>query len=204
MYLLAFAIDRFEVTNEKYQEFAELVGGEVPRFSDEPSYTAWFEPDRPVVGVSWFAAHDYCAWAGLRLPTEAEWEKAARGIDGRAYPWGDRSGDCAGCLMGEGPPLPVGSRADDVSPYGVHDMGFNVVEWVMDWYDHRYYEVSPYRDPPGPVRGVNGWRVARGGSYGWDAFPWGSATGRLRGSPGNRSMNKGFRCAKSVDAARAD
>ena len=79
------------MTNEKYQEFAELVGGEVPRFSDEPSYTAWFEPDRPVVGVSWFAAHDYCAWAGLRLPTEAEWEKAARGIDGRAYPWGDRS-----------------------------------------------------------------------------------------------------------------
>jgi iron(II)-dependent oxidoreductase len=196
-FLDSFYIDVYEVTNEHYDAFVAVTGRGEPRLRRSEQWAEWFVPRNPVVGVSWYDANQYCQWAGLRLPTEAEWEKAARGVDARYYPWGNSRDECAGCNRSEGPPLPVGSRSMDISPYDVFDMGFNVSEWVSDWYDHLYYQHSPSENPMGPTQGVNGWKIHRGGSFEWDAFPWGSVTGRQPNDPYMRVMNVGFRCASS-------
>lgn len=203
VYLDAFSIDKYEVTNTLYKPSMDATRYPAPSHWTNTSFNS---SAQPVVGVSWYEAEAYCRWAGKRLPTEAEWEKAARGTDGRKYPWGNEepdnskanygqplSGGPAARLVGKRKTTPVGSYPSGVSTYGVHDMAGNVWEWVADWYDGNYYQRAPGRNPKGPDSGQ--FRVFRGGS--WIDDP-GSArsSNRLWSHPGDRFSHVGFRCAQ--------
>lgn len=201
--LQAFHIDRFEVTNADFERFVEASGYRTTLERDSPDAaqswrTAAHSSGRakhPVVFVSWHDAHAYCAWAGKRLPTEAEWEKAARGSDGRRFPWGDEWDSTR--ANGERTlktTSAVGSYPRGASPYGVEDMAGNVWEWVADWYDESYYRRGPEVDPPGPTEGTA--RVIRGGSWRGDSFFLRSSY-RVGGTPDSRADYIGFRCARS-------
>ena len=159
------------VTNGQYRKFVEATGHPRPSFWDNDAFSA---PEQPVVGVSWSDAMTYCKWAGCRLPTEAEWEYAARGTDGRTYPWGNQPPDASRAVFGANSgqssvdrPGPVGQRPADRSPFGARDMAGNVNQWCADWYDEGYYRKSSKVDPKGPKRGLS--RVLRGGS--WQSSP---------------------------------
>lgn len=139
VFVAAFYIDKYEVTNKQYAKFISETGHRKPKFWDDPMLTA---PDQPVVGVNWEDAETYAAWVGKRLPTASEWEKAARGIDGRLYPWGNNydagrgNFDDGGGMDGSSDgyamaPAPVGNFMSGISPYGLHDMAGNVWEWVV-------------------------------------------------------------------------
>lgn len=183
----AFYIDTYETTNAEYRACVEAGVCTPPAFQDccaEPTNTEWpslypdyftnpdFD-DYPVTWLSFNQSATYCEWRGARLPTEAEWEKAARGTDGRTYPWGEeepRPG-LLNFMWGQGQfderpaynTTPVGSYPEGVSPYGVHDMLGNVYEWVADYYAPDAYANSPYENPTGPATGSN--QIARGGSF---------------------------------------
>jgi formylglycine-generating enzyme required for sulfatase activity len=176
VYLDAFWIDKTEVTNAQYRKCVEAGKCKAFRYADDPRFNG---EAQPVVGVSWDDAVAYAQWVGGRLPTEAEWEKAARGTDGRVYPWGnewdgrrlnfcdtkcefDLSKD-ASVDDGFAWTAPVGSYPAGASPYGALDMAGNVWELVADWYDSSYYFRSPGYKPAGPDSGA--YHVMRGGSW---------------------------------------
>jgi len=208
----AYAIDKYEVSNKDYGDFMKTTRHGAPAYWDDPRLNS---PNQPVVGVSWYDARAYCEYRGKRLPTEAEWEKAARGPDGNLYPWGDDF-DPAKANYGknhEGT-KPVDSYPEGVSHYGLHNMAGNAFEWVFDWYDPRYYsKLEPMVNPTGPEKPV--WiggtgtyvdlltlgekRVIRGGSW---VAPEGSvrSTHRFWNHPLNNSygVGLGFRCAKTA------
>ncbi len=244
VYLDAFWIDRTDVTNAMFALFvqatgyktdAEKVGAANAFIPSEGSWSVveganWQHPrglssdingldNHPVVQMSWNDAHTYCLWAGRQLPTEAQWEKAARGTDGRTYPWGN--GPVAGNLLnfadknlsvseadktiddGYQFTSPVGHYPDGASPYGALDMAGNVLQWVADWFSETYYASSPSRNPTGPLEpirplGPTGgpYRGMRGGSWYYPAWTARSAF-RGAGALSEVSDDFGFRCARS-------
>ena len=169
VYLDAYYIDKYEVTVGQFKKFCNATGGSMP---DQPSSKQG--DNHPVVNVTWYDASAYAFWAGKRLPTEAEWEKAARGTDGRKYPWGNEwngsycnhgsdASPWTDASDGYEHTAPVGSFPQGASPYGVMDMAGNVWEWCQDWYDKEYYQSSPSRNSTGPLSGS--FRVLRGGCW---------------------------------------
>jgi len=193
----AFWIDRTEVTNAMVARCVEAGKCKKP---GSVNFGAAEFADHPVVSVTWDEAKTYCEWAGRRLPTEAEWEKAARGTDGRTYPWGNDAPDSViGVPTGEGPAdtIAVGSVPADVSPYGALGMFTGVPTWIADWYDENYYANSPSKNPQGPPSAVQPpQRAIRGG--GWGAPPEFARLANRSGSlPDVRSAAIGFRCARS-------
>lgn len=195
VYLDAFYIDRTEVTRREFAAFLNTLGTNRRACGGYDCGHGWLVGGEeyaayPAMGVTWYGAQAYCAWVGKRLPTEAEWEKAARGTDGRRYPWGNE-------------PIPefleeyrepVGSRPGNASPYGMLDALGNVMEWVADWYDPAYYAYSPYANPLGPPSGEN--KVIRGPSTPGRMLTAG-VTLRWFDSPHVPFDIGGFRCAYS-------
>gem|GEM_PF-1387431 len=187
VYLNAFCMDKYEVTAAKYGEFAAAAGRKMP-----PQET-WSTEEHPVVNVDWNDASAYCAWAGKRLPSEAEWEKAARGGAVTRYSYGDdeKKLDEFAWHPGNsgGQAHPAGGKKPN--QYGLYDMAGNVWEWAADRYDAKYYAASPPENPAGPDSGTL--RVRRGGSWNFfDISPRPAARGS--DSPGVRSPSGGFRC----------
>ena len=198
VFLDSFYIDKFEVTNGRFAKFVEAIQSEPPwGFKDKE--TSVLHADRPVRWVNWMDAVGYCLWAGKRLPTEAEWEKAARGTDARTYPWGNDAPTTAHAVFGlkEGADTvsPIGNRDKGKSPYDVHDMAGNLYEWTTDWYDEQFYNKNPSINPKGPADGTA--KVQRGGSYANGAYRLRS-TFRTKGDPTEHDPNVGFRCAQDV------
>ena len=193
----AFYLDRREVTNGQYAKFCEATRRPLPEFWGVKQYHSGPDfPDHPVVGISWDDATAFAKWAGKRLPTEAEWEYAARGgMAGANYPNGDAI-DASQANINTPPPrkgaMAVGSFP--ANGYGLHDMAGNVCEWVEDFYDKDYYRQGPKEDPPGPGKGK--FRVIRGG--GWHSGGYCNRVYVRNALPqGWVDINVGFRCAKS-------
>lgn len=201
VYLEAYWIDRTEVTNEMYalcvndgacnppEHYAVIM--QVDYYGD-PRYANY-----PVIYVYWHYAETYCAWAEARLPTEAEWEKAARGTDGRTFPWGNTAPtvNLANYYETIGDLTEVGKYPSGASPYGALDLAGNVWEWVADWYDASIYSHSPVDNPGGPATGAE--RVIRGGGFVNMDYELRSTT-RFGNDPDEADVAIGFRCAHSA------
>ena len=205
VYLDAYYIDKYEVTNALYKACVDAGICDPPKESRSQTRSSYYGNslygNLPVIKVDWFMADKFCKWRGAQLPTEAQWEKAARGNDSRWYPWGNEDIDCGkanyrhsfdypGYCVGD--TTTVGSYESGVSPYGVYDMVGNVAEWVADFYDPTYYANSSFNNPTGPSSG--GQRVFRGDS--WSTY--GNVTTIRRGYNPSYSFNDlGFRCSHS-------
>lgn len=217
VYLDAYEIDKFEVTTVQFLKFV-LAMSRSPLIDWRYDGGNFQEAmaSHPVMHVSWYDAEAYCTWAGKRLPTSAEWEKAARGEDGRIYPWGNQPAGLSRANFGRGglsgpvrdrperlllypPIISVDKYENAVSPYGVFQMAGNVAEWTADWYDPNYYKTAPDRNPKGPEKGTQ--KAFRGG--GWiDSTP-SVRPAQRNGTDPNTKMNwLGFRCARDAKDAQ--
>jgi eukaryotic-like serine/threonine-protein kinase len=196
VYLDAFWIDQTEVTNAMYAKCVTAGACQAPastrsytrdRYYGNPEFDEY-----PVVYIAWNDARQYCEWAGRDLPTEAQWEKAARGTDGNIYPWGNAAPDKTRLNYTQevGDTTQVESYPTGASPYGALDMAGNMWEWVADWYGS--YSSVPSSNPTGPTSGTI--HMIRGGSWGSAAFS--VRTSARGGSPGNGNFYIGFRCAR--------
>ena len=198
VYLDAFWIDQTEVNHAMYNKCVEDGACEQ---SSSPRYDDLDFADHPVIIVNWYDANDYCEWAGRRLPTEAEWEKAARGgLEGALYPWGNEDPVCTpGAVNGaqwmdcSWSTVSVGTFAPN--GYGIFDVIGNVKEWVADWYEKDYLDEMPYENPTGPASGES--RVLRGDS--WAHTPLSKIAQRQSSSPTYENYDVGFRCAMDAD-----
>ena len=204
VYLNAFYLDKHEVTFSDFEIYLES------NFDKYPTITGWVDRkarpdmvDKPIFGLQWKRCRNYCSWRGKRMPTEAEWERAAKGKENRIYPWGneepDKSranfGKC--CFIQKGKLLTKsGYFKKGNTPEGVSDLGGNVAEWVSDWYDKKYYEKTPYKNPKGPKKGK--YHVIRGGA--WNSLPvYLRSSSRYGDSDSKDYYGIGCRCAKDAD-----
>lgn len=185
-------IDVFEVTNGMYKNCVRD-GACTPPAIVDPFYSQPLFYDYPVVYITWFQADQYCKWSGGNLPTEAEWEKAARGVNGDAYPWGTELPDQSNGNFGSSIGTIVSSYtySNGISPYGALNMSGNVREWVSDWFNPTYYQRTPANNPLGSSQGAN--RSLRGGSY-LDPADRITAFHRYSHEPESPGINRGFRC----------
>jgi formylglycine-generating enzyme required for sulfatase activity len=204
IHLDAFYIDQFEVTTARYARFLESTS-QVAQPEDWDRVDPTRASDLPVIGVNWHDAVAYCAWAQRRLPTEAEWEKAARGADERRYPWGNAPPTADHANFGNTAPdayagglSPVGQFEAGRSPYGAHDMAGNAAEWVSDWHSESF-NPSVARNPTGPPSGTA--KVIRGGGR-FDPAERITVTKRYFGGPELRREDVGFRCARDAPLPR--
>ena len=199
----AYYMDQYEVTGKDFEAYMD----DQPKV--HPTITGWYgrkvRPDmthKPVFGLTWKRCQNYCAWAGKRLPTEAEWERAAKGQEGRLYPWGNEPPDPSKanfgrcCFVMKGQVFKeVGELPAGKTPDNIYDLAGNVAEWVYDWYDKNYYEISPSKNPKGPKNGK--YHVIRGGA-------WNSLSGYMRSSSrygyndAKDFYGIGCRCVKSA------
>jgi formylglycine-generating enzyme required for sulfatase activity len=212
VFLDTFWIDKFEVTSEAFSEFLNAHPEESPRYIELGSavtiekINGRYQPRpglerRPANRISWYGADAFCRWQGKRLPTEAEWEKAARGTDERMFPWGNQwpANDRVTFRrkfkkLGFDVMEPVDGMSSGRSPYGVHQMAGNVWEWVADWYADDYYERSPVKNPQGPETGIS--KGIRGGNWYYKAY-YMRTTYRFNERPEVFKVWQGFRCAQS-------
>ena len=197
VFLDAFWIDGVEVSNAMYLKCIDA-GSCAQLASDNTQYRNWIYRDHPVTYVTWQQAADYCQWAGRRLPTEAEWEKAGRGTDGRNYPWGNEHPNPYLANFNESmihESVSVYRYPLGMSPYGALNMSGNVREWVSDWYDPRYYLNTPSTNPTGSDTGSE--RSLRSGSYNEDKIEI-EITFRYKHEPESAGLSRGFRCAESA------
>jgi formylglycine-generating enzyme required for sulfatase activity len=202
-YLKAFYIDTKEVSQEEYARFAKMTKRALPKievFEDDQSKL--LRPEFAAMSMTWDEAVAYCKWAGKRLPTEAEWEKAGRGEGKRKYAWGDTfmsgraNANVDGSEDGFRYLAPPGSFETGRSPYGIYDMTGNVAEWVADSYDEHYYQKAPYRDPKGPEPGEL--KVVRGGSW-RETQHNARLSKRFAAKLWRTDITIGFRCASDVE-----
>jgi formylglycine-generating enzyme required for sulfatase activity len=200
-----FSIDRYEVTNERYGRCVKAGACQAPALLSSAKRKSYFAEAEfaqyPVVFVDWDRADKFCRWDGARLPTEAEWELAARGPapSQRIFPWGDTPPDCTKANLGGdlscvGDTDRVGRRPAGASVWGAMDLAGNVWEWTADWYDAKYYATSPVFDPKGPSRGTL--KVMRGGCFMSNADSL-RVSCRKPELPGTWAPNVGFRCVRS-------
>ncbi len=212
VYLSKYYIDRYEVTAAQFADFLNKNPGKIERYIDlKPAVTiekvdGKLQPRKglenyPANRVSWYGADAYCREQGKRLPTEAEWEQAAKGPDGRIFPWGDEAPDNTRVTykrkfneLGFKAMEPVDSMEKGRSPYGLHHMAGNVWEWVADWYDEGDYSDTRVRDPQGPEEGTT--KVLRGGNWYYRAY-YLRTTYRFNEKPDAFKIWQGFRCAKT-------
>jgi formylglycine-generating enzyme required for sulfatase activity len=201
VYLSTFYIDKYEVTNALYRICVDEGACQPPKVDSAETEVDYFSDpayaNHPVVFVDWAMARTYCEWRGARLPTEAEWEKAARGTDARMYPWGEEiSCDQANYFGCQGDTTSVSKFANGLSPYGVHDMAGNVLEWVSTLYDVYPYDLMDGREE----LFVPGDRVIRGGSWvSSDSDNEVRAARRQKADPETVRENLGFRCASTLE-----
>jgi len=211
--LSAYWMDKYEVTSYDFAEFLNSHQASAGRFIEiTPSVTVEFVEGKylsrpelenlPVNRISWYGADAYCRWKGKRLPTEAEWEKAARGTDQRIFPWGNEFPDNSRVTyrrkfseIGFKVMEPVYSMGRGVSPYGIHHMAGNVWEWVADWFDGGTYEDRELKDPKGPETGIS--KVLRGGNWYYKAY-YMRTTYRFNERPDQFNIWQGFRCQRDI------
>ena len=204
VYLDAFYLDRFEVT---FADFEAYLASHSKKY---PTITGWIRRkarvdmiNKPIFGLQWKRCRNYCEWRKKRMPTEAEWERAARGTENRIYPWGNEPpdknranfGKC--CFVKKGKVhTEIGNYEKGKTPEGISDLGGNVAEWVSDWYDKKYYQMAPYKNPKGPKKGK--YHVIRGGA--WNSLPmYLRSSSRYGDSDGKDYYGIGCRCAKDAD-----